>query len=252
VGAREASPSALTDIAIDVGAMATTGYLWRRELEVRDARLRRIAFGARLAALRVFQLSPNAEGVQLAQEASLSDLRRGRGQSRRIVIVCGPEETVKAAIEGASARASALAAADFLVVPLFTLSAQSPMLAAPPLEFLQGLAISSGALGKVPASAAVQKTSQTQPPLPWDEARPDAACGWPIGWPQAGGMWSEALSPELQAAAKQDASALERGFTIVLKKNGRVGTRRLGMPDWQQLTADVEGRAQAGLDVVNI
>ena len=53
-------------------------------------------------------------------------------------------------------------------------------------------------------------------------------------------------------AAKQDPTAMSRGLTIILKKNGRVGTRRLGMPDWSGLVADVDARAQAGLDVTNI
>lgn len=61
-----------------------------------------------------------------------------------------------------------------------------------------------------------------------------------------------ALAPELEQAAKQDPQIMARGLTIVLKKNGRVGTRRLGMPDWQGLLADVEGRRRAGMDVVNI
>ena len=43
-----------------------------------------------------------------------------------------------------------------------------------------------------------------------------------------------------------------RGLTIVLKKNGRVGTRRLGMPAWDGLLADVAMRKRSGLDVTNI
>ena len=33
---------------------------------------------------------------------------------------------------------------------------------------------------------------------------------------------------------------------------GRVGTRRLGMPDWGSMIQDVVDRKRAGLDVVNI
>ena len=70
VGAREASESAFTDLAIDLASMAAAGSLWRREVVVRDARLRRIAFGSRLAALRVSQLAVQrgGESVERGQE----------------------------------------------------------------------------------------------------------------------------------------------------------------------------------------
>lgn len=42
------------------------------------------------------------------------------------------------------------------------------------------------------------------------------------------------------------------GITIVIKKNGKVGTRRFGVPIWEALVGDVESRADMGLDVRNI
>ena len=55
-----------------------------------------------------------------------------------------------------------------------------------------------------------------------------------------------------EVALSQDANAAARGFTLILKKNGRVGTRRLGLPEWSSLVADVSNRAAAGLDTSNI
>ena len=43
-----------------------------------------------------------------------------------------------------------------------------------------------------------------------------------------------------------------RGFTLILKKNGRVGTRRLALPEWDALVDDVANRKAAGLDTTNI
>ena len=60
------------------------------------------------------------------------------------------------------------------------------------------------------------------------------------------------VAAELETALEQDADAARRGLTLILKKNGRVGTRRLGTPDWQGLVLDVVGRASGGLDVTNI
>mmetsp|Transcript_52068 Transcript_52068/g.169349 ORF Transcript_52068/g.169349 Transcript_52068/m.169349 type:complete len:120 (-) Transcript_52068:111-470(-) len=111
--------------------------------------------------------------------------------------------------------------------------------------------------GEVAATAAAPRTAplgevRTQPPLPWVADAPDAAGSWPVAMPQAAAQWGQALLPELEAAAKQSPTAAERGLTIVLKKNGRVGTRRLGTPDWQALVDDVGARRAAGLDVTNI
>jgi len=264
VGAREASDSALTDLAIDLGGMAVTGYLWKRELTVRDARLRRIAFGARLAALRVCQLvsATSEDGTplppQIGPYASLSDLRRGRGQSRRVVIVCAPAETLRASLDEASAQAASLLSNDFLIVPLVTTYAKTgvlPQLESPPLDVIQRAAAAAGgatgAAGSAPP-ASMAGTVKTQPPLPWDDDGPNAPGSVPVALAQAPGMWVEALGDELLAAAAQDVGAPARGLTIILKKNGRVGTRRLGTPNWAGLVADVEQRKEAGFDVANI
>ena len=50
----------------------------------------------------------------------------------------------------------------------------------------------------------------------------------------------------------QDENILGRGLTLVLKMNGRVGTRRLGTPDYGGLIADVDARGAAGFDITNI
>ena len=64
--------------------------------------------------------------------------------------------------------------------------------------------------------------------------------------------WQAVFNEELETAASQDAQAASRGLTLILKKNGRVGTRRLGLPAWDALLGDVAARANAGLDVTNI
>ena len=66
-------------------------------------------------------------------------------------------------------------------------------------------------------------------------------------------QWQTALAEELKNAKTQAGDeAGARGFTVLLKKNGRVGTRRLGTPDWRNLVEDVASRAAAGLDTTNI
>lgn len=73
-----------------------------------------------------------------------------------------------------------------------------------------------------------------------------------LALPQALGSWEDVLQAELETAIGQDKTAAARGLTLVLKKNGRVGTRRLGTPNWADLCLDVQARQGAGLDVANI
>lgn len=257
LGVRDPNPNGVGDLAIDLGSMVALGFLWRRELQGRESRLKRISFGSKLAALRVAQLAASDGRLKSGPAVSLADLRRGRGQARRVVILCAPEETLVSSLEVACASASDLAAADFLIVPLIsTGTATSPTLIPLSLDRLQTIAQCAPALAQLQASAAMvapaaEASSETQPPLPWEAAKPDAALGWPVALPLSGG-WASALSSELEQASKQDASIMGRGLTVILKKNGRVGTRRLGMPNWSNLLMDVEGRRRAGLDVVNI
>lgn len=60
------------------------------------------------------------------------------------------------------------------------------------------------------------------------------------------------LKSELAVALSQQADALSKGVTIIVNKNGKVGTRRFGVPLWSSLVADVKSRADAGLDVTNL
>ena len=259
VGARDPSPDGVTDLLIDLASVGTTGYLWRRETQVRDSRLKRIAFGSKMAALRITQLNPVEGTLRPGARVTLADLRRGRGQARRVVLLLAPEETLKESLAAACAIPTELASADFLIVPLIAANAGAALtLTAPSLEMLQALArpevLSAAAQAAAPSvEARVATSKETQPPLPWDAALVDSKGDWPIALPNVGGdEWSSALSSDLEQAVKQDASALTRGLTLILKKNGRVGTRRLGMPNWDGLLADVEGRRRAGLDVTNI
>ena len=66
------------------------------------------------------------------------------------------------------------------------------------------------------------------------------------------GEWSAVLRSELSVALSQTPEALNKGVTIIVNKNGKVGTRRFGVPIWDSLVADVQSRKENGLDVTNI
>lgn len=253
VGARDPSPDAVTNLVVDLASVGTLGFLWKRELDNRELRLKRIAFGSKLAALKILRLAVNDGKLNKGGVVSLKDLRRGRGQSRRVVIICAPEEALRASLEAACKSAVALAGADFLVVPLLLSGdAKKPKMDPPPVDLIQGItesALSGGGYSSPPQEGQVR--TETQPALPWEEAVPDAEAGWPIALPKSI-EWGEVLEDDIQQAAQQNPNALARGVAIVLTKTGRVGTRRLGMPDWGGMIQDIKDRERSGLDIVNV
>lgn len=58
--------------------------------------------------------------------------------------------------------------------------------------------------------------------------------------------------PQVETAMSQGISPIEDGFSLILKKNGRIGARSKGCPPWGTLVGDVEKRREAGMDVSNI
>lgn len=80
----------------------------------------------------------------------------------------------------------------------------------------------------------------------------DAAKGLSfVALPQESADWE--LLQEIQLAQVRSQGLDEAtGQAIIVKKNGRVGTRFLGVPDWKSLTSEVDARVQIGLDTDNI
>ena len=52
--------------------------------------------------------------------------------------------------------------------------------------------------------------------------------------------WEEYLKSEIQTALDQGFDVLEKGFTITVKKNGRILRRATGMPQWGNLIGSME------------
>jgi len=220
-GFRDKNPETLPSLGIDLVALGSLGFLWRREYVQNEKRLKRIRAGAALSKLRLEVLGgPNAN-----RRLKLADLRSGRldtfdEQSRRVIIVAAEEEVLGKSLADAQALSSRLFESDFIVVPVFLQpSEKRPQVSLPPREWVMGEVGAS----RLHLGIAMQLEG-----------------------------WRDVLESELDTALEQDKSIAGRGLTIILKKNGRVGTRRLGLPNWLGLVGDVDARAAAGLDVNNI
>ena len=63
--------------------------------------------------------------------------------------------------------------------------------------------------------------------------------------------WKPLIQEEVKEAASQGVNVLLEGFSIILKKNGRVGQRTRGI-FLQNMVTDVLERASMGMDIKNI
>ena len=103
-----------TNFAIDAVGIVVIGALWRRDLDSQRQRLQRIQKGGRLAGLRL-KIEVEGEGPTVIK---LSDLRRGRGFSKRVVIVAATEALLKESFTSSIAESQNLVSNDLLIVPV--------------------------------------------------------------------------------------------------------------------------------------
>merc|ERR1719231_843754 len=215
-----------TNLAINAGGIVGIGALIKRDLDNQKARLERIVKGGALAALPLKIISKET-GTPLIMK--LSDLRRDRGIEKRVVIVAAPRELLKTSIDSSISLSRDLNGNDLLVVPLQIDEANS-----------QGEILINF------DNYLINEVFNTR-----GEERDDKRC-MHLGFPVEVKKWNDVLQKELNNALKQSKDALDKGVTIVIKKNGKVGSRRLGVPIWEQLTDDVQLRKDIGLDTTNI
>merc|ERR1711871_888637 len=164
-------------------------------------------------ALASLQLQISSEDSKEPLIIKLSDLRRDRGIEKRVVIVAAPKNQLKTSLLSSISFSSDLTANDLLVVPLMIdTEARSN-------------AILSGSSDLICDILGEKACEQTM---------------------------SHLGSPVDLRKLKQVVQALDKGITLVIKKNGKVGSRRLGVPIWEALMEDVQIRKNVGLDTTNI
>lgn len=106
-------PSLLTNIAVDITAIAVSVGLVKRDLDAQEGRMARMEIGAKLAGLKVrLQTKEDLSTVTLAA------LRRDRGRDKRVAVLVGGADAVKSSLESALPYGAALETSDILIVPL--------------------------------------------------------------------------------------------------------------------------------------
>eukprot|EP00903_Cladosiphon_okamuranus_P007018 g6826.t1 len=209
----------LTNIAVDITAIAVCVGLVKRDLEAQEGRMARMEIGAKLAGLKV-----RLQTKEDLSTVTLSALRRDRGRDKRVAVLVGGADAVKSSLESALPYGAALETSDILIVPLV-------------LESRSGM--SGGGAAMFQASGA--------------ENDMESAVGSAhVALPVALNRWQEYIDSEVETAVSQGIDPLKEGFSLILKKNGRIGARSKGCPPWGNLVGDVERRKEAGMDTSNI
>ena len=208
-----------TNLGVNLGGLPVIALLYKRDLDAQRALLERIQKGGKLAGLRMKMATE--EGPVIVK---LSDLRRDRGIDKRVVIVAAPKELLRTSLQTSIKESKNLISNDLVIIPLIIeedTGAGSYTLTATSLEAM------------VPDVPNISEYEH-------------------IGLAVALASWNAVIKKELEVAIKQQPEALGKGVTIIIKKNGKVGTRRFGVPIWEGLVRDVADRKEIGLDVSNI
>jgi hypothetical protein len=220
-GVREGDMNTLVqNLAVNIGGIPVIGFLIKRDLDAQRALLQRIQKGGALAGLRL-KLPFQGEDIVV----KLSDLRRDRGIDKRVVIIAAPRDQIVSSLSSSFSQSKNLVANDLVIVPLVISSSNDLNLLAIDLPDLY---------------SEEEKREYTD-----DTIRH-------IAIPVAARQWNDVLKKELEVAIGQQTDALAKGVTIVIKKNGKVGSRRFGVPIWEALIGDVNARKDAGMDITNI
>ena len=112
-------PESLTNAGVDLAGIVVLAFLYKRDLEAEESRLKRASKGAELAKLMVID-SDSSQTIPLAS------YRRGRGIEKRVVIVAGSEEKIEQVMKDAKELEVALSFNDLLIVPVILPQATAP------------------------------------------------------------------------------------------------------------------------------
>ena len=61
-----------------------------------------------------------------------------------------------------------------------------------------------------------------------------------VAFPRGPAAWADVLEPEVNTAFGQGFDVLEKGITLILKKNGKILRRATGQPQWAGLLGTME------------
>lgn len=214
----------LQSCAINVGAAILCAFLTYRDYQAGQANLERIAKGGSLARLRVVTATPSNIPT------TMKDFRR----IKRVVIAAGGIEYVSNLARSLNADqrsdentlVQGLENSDVVIVPVLLLEEE---------------ASSSSSSNKIIRVGNTQEQWQSTTPNDstdrnFDITRSNTVVSFPLG----NGPWYDYLQSEIETCQNQGFNVVEKGFTITIKKNGRILRRATGQPQWNAFLETME------------
>lgn len=127
-----------TNVAVDLLGLGLIAFLFNRDLQAQDSKLKRASKGAALASLLIRGSKSLVTGTEVGTDAttttsssdtfttSLASLRRGRGIEKRVVIAAAGSDTINKVLADAKRLQESLQLSDMLVVPVVMPSGVAP------------------------------------------------------------------------------------------------------------------------------
>jgi len=218
---------ALKNLGINAaGVIVFAGLAWR-EYQVGEANLKRIARGGALAALG---LSPcvttttssdgsSSRNEDMKQRVTMANYRR----TTRVLVAVGGTNYIQNLAKSLNSdqrsdtnnMAEAITAVDMIVVPVL-------------LRKDKKVGDTRNQWMSTVPTEGVDRN--------FDIHRSDSVLAFPVGT----GNWDDYLESEIEQFEEQGYDSIDKGFTIVIKKNGKILRRASGQPQWGDLVGAME------------
>lgn len=202
---------ALQNVGINIAAVVVCAAITYRDWQAGESNLKRIAKGGALAKLVVS--SKNSVATPLA------DYRR----KQRILIAAGGKEYIETMCR--SLNSDQLSDTNTIPEALYN----SEVVVVPVL--LQGDGTQVG-----DTVTCWKDTTPGEGDRNFDISKSEHVVAFPRGTTQ----WADYLESEVETAKSQGFDVLEKGFIILVKKNGKILRRTTGLPPWNQLVGTME------------
>jgi len=205
----------LNSCAINLGSALVCGFLTYRDYAAGQKNLERISKGGALARLRVTSLYDDSK-----KQLTMTDYRR----NSRVVIAAGGAEYISTLARSLSADQRSdsnnlvdkLKEVDVIVIPVLLEDGGNRV----------GYTLDKW--------QAVESGGEEDRNFDVTRANPIIAI------PAGNRLWADYLKSETETAQKQGFDVMKKGFTITVKKNGRILRRATGQPQWNNFIETME------------